>query len=150
VSPTGSVRFRGTGYSVDPRFLGAPATLFVGASRILIEVGKSHCEHLREDYTNEIRRLPEHSLAMATLITAERKQTYFKRQCLLELGPEAQQFLDRLIMRAYGNSWYRDIHRLFNLYQHHGHDELLAAMAEANREHQYTYADVARRLKGVG
>jgi len=53
-------------------------------------------------------------------------------------------------MRAYGNTWYRDIHRLFNLYQHHGHDELLAAMAEANREHQYTYDDVARRLKGVG
>ena len=29
VSPTGSVRFRGTGYSVDPRYLGAPATLHV-------------------------------------------------------------------------------------------------------------------------
>lgn len=150
VSPTGSVRFRGTSYSVDPRYLGAPATLTVLASRILIEAGKSRCEHVREDYTNEIRRLPEHSLAMATLITAERKQSYFKRQCLLELGPEAQQFLDRLIMRAHGNTWYRDIHRLFDLYQRHGHAELLAAMGDANRVHTPTYAEVARRLKGVG
>ena len=113
-------------------------------------MGQSRCEHVRGDYTNEIRRLPEHSLAMATIITAERKQTYFKRQCLLELGPEAQQFLDRLIMGAYGNTWYRDIHRLFDLYQRHGHAELLSAMAEANRERRYTYAEVARRLKGVG
>jgi transposase len=150
VSPTGSVRFRGTGYSVDPRYLGAPATLTILASRILIEVGKSRCEHVREDYTNEIRRLPQHSLAMATVITAERKQSYFKRQCLLELGPDAQQFLDRLIMGAYGNSWYRDIHRLFDLYQRHGHAELLAAMRDANQRHVYSYAEVARRLKGVG
>lgn len=150
VSPTGSVKFRGTGYSVDPRYLGAPANLTILANRIVIEVGKSRCEHIREDHTGEIRRLPEHSLAMATLITAERKQTYFKRQCLLELGPEAQRFLDRLIMRAHGNTWYRDIHRLFDLYQRHGHAELLAAMHDANRVHTCTYAEVARRLKGVG
>lgn len=150
VSPTGSVRFRGTSYSVDPRYLGAPATLTILATRMLITVGKSRCEHVREDYTNEIRRLPEHSLAMATLITAERKQSYFKRQCLLELGPEAQQFLDRLIMQAHGNTWYRDIHKLFELYQRHGHAELLAAMRDANRGHVYTYAEVVRRLKGVG
>jgi transposase len=150
VSPTGSVKFRGTGYSVDPRYLGAPATLTVLANRILIEVGKSRCEHVREDYTGEIRRLSEHSLAMATLITAERKQTYFKRQCLLELGPQAQRFLDRLIMRAHGNTWYRDIHRLFDLYQRHGHAELLLAMVEAGRGHAFTYDGVARRLKGVG
>lgn len=150
VSPTGSVRFRGTGYSVDPRYLGAPAMLKVLAKRILIEVGKSRCEHIREDYTDEIRRLPEHSLAMATVITAERKQTYFKRQCLLELGPEAQQFLDRLIMGTFGNGWYRDIHRLFDLYQRHGHAELLTAMVEAGRGRAYTYDGVARQLKGVG
>jgi transposase len=150
VSPTGSVRFKGTGYSVDPRYLGAPATLTVLSSRIRIEVGKSRCEHMREDYTNEIRRLPEHSLAMATVITAERKQSYFKRQCLLELGPDAQQFLDRLIMAAHGNTWYRDIHRLFDLYQRNGHAELLSAMRDANQRHVYTYAEIARLLKGVG
>jgi len=149
VSPTGSVRFRGTGYSVDPRYLGAPATLTVLADRIRIEVGKSRCEHVREDDTNEIRRLPEHSLAMATVITAERKQTYFKRQCLLELGPPAQQFLDRLIMRAPGNSWYADIHKLFDLYQRHGHGDLLESMSAAVRQNTCTYAAVARLVKGV-
>jgi transposase len=150
VSPTGAVRFRNTGYSVDPRYLGAPATLLVLERRIIIEVGKSRCEHVREDDTGEIRRLPEHSLAMAAIITAERKQTYFKRQCLLDMGPQAQQFLDRLIMRAFGNTWYADIHRLFDLYQRHGQDSLLAAMTEANSAHTHTYAAVLKRLKGVG
>jgi hypothetical protein len=150
VSPTGSVRFRGTGYSVDPRYLGAPATLTILAERIRIDVGKSRCEHVRQDFTNEIRRLPEHSLAMATVITAERKQTYFKRQCLLELGPQAQQFLDRLIMRAPGNSWYADIHKLFDLYQRHGHADLLESMATALRQNDCCYAVVARQVKGVG
>ena len=150
VSPTGAVRFRNTGYSVDPRYLGAPATLLVLERRIIIEAGTSRCEHVREDGTGEIRRLPEHSLALATLITAERKQTYFKRQCLLELGPQAQQFMDRLIMRSPGNAWYKDIHRLFDLYQRHGQNSLLTAMMEANAAHTQTYAAVAKLLKGVG
>ncbi len=149
VSPTGTVRFHGTGYSVDPRYLGAPATLTVLADRIRIEVGKSRCEHVREDDPDEILRLPEYSLAMATVITAERKQTYFKRQCLLELGPQAQQFLDRLIMRAPGNSWYADIHKLFDLYQRHGHGDLLESMASAVRQNTCTYAAVARLVKGA-
>ncbi len=150
VSPTGSVRFRGTGYSVDPRFLGAPATLQIMEKRIVIDAGKSRCEHVREDDTDEIRRLPQHSLALATMITAERKQTYFKRQCLMELGPESQEFLDRFIIRAPGNSWYRDIHRIFDLYQKHGQNTLLAAMAEANRKNTYTYNGIVSLMKGVG
>ena len=150
VSPTGSVNFRNTGYSVDPRYLGAPATLLVLERRLIIEVGKSRCEHVREDGTGEIRRLSEHSLEMATQITAERKNTYFKRQCLLELGPQAQVFLDRLIMRAPGNTWYKDIHRLFDLYQRHGDDSLLSAMAAATSARTCTYAAVVALLKGVG
>jgi transposase len=150
VRPTGAVRYRGSGYSVDPRYLGAPATLLVGAKRIRIEVGRSHCAHLRRDGTDEIFRLPEHSLTMASMITAERKQTYFKRQCLLELGTEAQVFLDRLIMRADGNDWYRDIHRLFDFYQEHGQSSLQAAMAEAKAAGEYSARAVSRRLKGVG
>jgi hypothetical protein len=150
VAPTGTVRWRNAGYSVDPRYLGAPATLLVLERRIIIEVGKSRCEHARDDGSGEVHRLGEHSLAMATLITAERKQTYFKRQCLLELGAPAQQFLDRLIMRAPGNTWYRDIHRLFALFQRHGQAPLLAAMTEANRLRVHTYAAVVAQLKGVG
>lgn len=149
VSPTGTVRFRNTGYSVDPRFLGAPATVLVLERRIVIEVGKTTCEHVREDGTGEIRRLPQHSLALATRITADRKQTYFKRQCLMELGPEALQFLDRLIMQAIGNTWYSDIHRLFDLYQRQGQDALLAAMMAANRAGTHSYAAVVALLKGV-
>jgi len=149
VSPTGSVRYRGTAYSVDPRFLGAPATLLVGAKRIVIHAGKSQCEHDREDFTDEVRRLPEHSLAFATLITAERKQTYFKRQCLLELGPAAQQFLDRLIMRAPGNSWYADIHALFGLYQTHDHASVLDAMAEGVAARRVDVAFVRSQLREV-
>jgi transposase len=150
VSPTGTVRFKGTAYSVDPRYLGAPATLRVLARRLVIEVGRSRCEHARSDFSDEVRRLPEHSLALAAVITASRKQTYFKRQCLMELGPVAQRFLDRLIMRAPGNAWYADIHRLFDFYQQHAHEALLAAMAGALADGRSDIASVLRRLKGVG
>jgi len=67
----------------------------------------------------------------------------------LELGPPAQQFLDRLIMRAPGNSWYADIHKLFDLYQRHGHADLLESMASAVRQNTCTYAAVARLVKGA-
>ena len=150
VSPTGTVRLFGTAYSVDPRFLGAPATIRVGERRLVIEAGTSRCEHVREDHTRDVRRLPEHSLAMATVITASRKQSYFKRQCLMELGPVAQRFLDRLIMRAPGNTWFGDIHRLFDLYQQNDHASLLEAMGEALSAGQGDVAAVSRRLKGVG
>jgi transposase len=150
VSPTGSIKFLNTGYSVDPRFIGAPATLFVKAKTIRIDAGKSTCEHVREDFTGEIHRLPEHSLIMTSVITAERKQTYFKRQCLLELGPAAQIFLDRLIMRAHGNSWYKDIHRLFDIYQSHGQKNLLKAMEIATIAGEPTFNAVKSALKEVG
>lgn len=150
VSPTGTVRFHGTAYSVDPRYLGAPATIRVSERRLVIDVGASRCEHVREDYTDDVRRLSEHSLAMASVITADRKQTYFKRQCLMELGDIAQRFLDRLIMRAPGNTWYKDIHRLFDLYQRHDHASLLTAMGEALTAGQSDVMSVSRRLKGVG
>jgi hypothetical protein len=59
-------------------------------------------------------------------------------------------FLDRLIMRAPGNTWYKDIHRLFDLYQRHGEDSLLSAMTAATGARTCTYTAVVALLKGVG
>lgn len=150
VSPTGTVRVRGTMYSVDPRYLGAPATVALLADRVRLTVNGSVCEHPRVDNADTVQRLPEHNLAMATVITAQRKQTYFKRQCLMELGPIAQQFLDRLIMRAPGNSWYGDIHRLFDLHQRLQTPVLLAAMAATMADGRADLRGLLGHVKEVG
>jgi hypothetical protein len=150
VSPTGTVRVKETMYSVDPRYLGAPATIALLAGRVRLTVNGSVCEHPRIDHAQIVQRLPEHNLAMAAVITAERKRTYFKRQCLMELGPIAQQFLDRLIMRAHGNSWYGDIHRLFDLHQRHGQSLLLTAMAASLAEGRADLRSLLGQLKEVG
>jgi len=97
VTPMGTVSFLGTSYSATARHLGAPATLQVRRDRLDIHVGGTQCSHAREDGTGEVRRLPEHRQEVLAVLHGRRKTATFRRQCLLELGQPAWQFLGRLV-----------------------------------------------------
>ncbi len=146
VLPTGLVRYRGAAYSVDPRRLGAPATLLVRQAAIEIEVGGVRCTHPRHDHSGTVSRLPQHSLAQVAITTEHRKKTYAKRQHLFDLGPAAVTFCDHLIMARPGNSWYADIHRLYDLAMSTGPSRFLGALTRCLARKEVTVAAVASAL----
>jgi hypothetical protein len=62
VLPTGLVRWAGAAYSVDPKRLGAPATLLIRKTTIDFEINDTRCTHPRMDFSGEILRLPAFSV----------------------------------------------------------------------------------------
>lgn len=128
VLPTGWIRWNGTGYTVDPRRLGAPATLLIREKVIDIVVNGVTCTHERKDHSGEISRLPEHSLAQVAITTEERKKTYAMRQHLFDMGPAAVSFCDKIIMGRDGNAWYGDIRKIYEIAMSIGRDRFLGAI----------------------
>lgn len=115
VTPMGTISYLGTAYSATARHLGAPATLLVRKQTIEIIVAGQRSTHTREDHTGEVRRLPEHRLDVLAVLHGARKLATFRRQCLLELGQPAWQFMGPLVLRCPNGQWERPCHDLFDL-----------------------------------
>ena len=148
VLPTGIIRFLGTGYSVDPKRLGAPATLLVRRHSLEIIAGDSRCRHARDDHSGRIYRLPAHSLAQIAAIQGRRKKIYAQRQYLMDLGPGSRGFLDRLIMSCPGNTWYRDLQRLYDVCIAYDPQVVEAALGACHAVGDHFVAAVAAHLSG--
>jgi transposase len=148
VGPTGLVTYRGTPYSVNPRRLGAPATVLVRRTTIELVVGDERIIHDRDDGVPTPHRKPEHSLAEVAMITEGRKRTYIKREYLLHLGPASWTFIDQLVSRHRGNTWYPSIHRLYDLAVKVPATVFLAACERCHRERRYAVIDVQTALRG--
>ena len=149
VLPTGLVRWNGAAYSVDPKRLGAPATLLVRQHVIEIDINGTRCIHPRHDHSGAVSRLPEHSLAQVAITTEHRKKTYAKRQHLFDLGPAAVTFCDHLIMGQPGNGWYRDIHRLYDVAMDAGADRFLGALMRCLERREHTVVAVVTALSSL-
>lgn len=150
VLPTGLVRWAGAAYSVDPKRLGAPATLLIRKTTIDIEINDTRCTHPRLDFSGEISRLPEHSLAQVAITTEQRKKTYAMRQHLFDMGPVALSFCDRVIMSRHGNGWYPDIHHLYDIAMKVGRERFLAALTSCMERREYQVHAVAAFLAKQG
>ena len=120
VTPMGTISYKGTTYSATARHLGAPATVLARAATLEIVVAGQHSTHAREDGTNEVRRLPEHRLEVLGALHGARKVATFRRQCLLELGAPAWQFMGPLVHRCPDGRWARPCHELFDLLTEYG------------------------------
>jgi len=134
VLPTGTVHILGTTYSVDPKRVGAPAMVLLRATEVEIVIGGSRCVHRRVDHCDLPQRLPEHRREMLGAVFGERKRNSFQRQCLWELGRDAQDFLEGLVHRcgADATGWYRPVAQLYALLEEHGDSVLREAMASAH------------------
>ncbi len=149
ISPMATVSFDGTSYTAPPRRIGATATLFVTAGHVELVVDQERCRHVRQDLTGQVMRLPEHRTEMLAVIHGQRKVNYFRRQCLLELGPEAATFLEQLVHRHPGGTWSPVVNELFDLLQKHSPTALRAALAACHREGRYDALSVHRQLRRV-
>jgi transposase len=142
-----TVPYAGTPYSTPPKRLGAPVTLLVRAEWIDMHIGELHWRHRRRDGVKTVQRLPEHRREMLTVVHGERKHRYFERQCLLELGRPAHDFLEQLVHRHHGGSWYPEVQKLFELLLRWGDDELRRAFERCNAEGAYSARAVARAIR---
>jgi hypothetical protein len=146
VTPMGTLSFRGTGYSATTRHLGAPATLLVRRDRLEIHVGDERSTHVREDGTGEVRRLPEHREDVLAALHGRRKVATFRRQCLLELGQPAWQFLGQLVHLCPDGRWERPCTELFELLQVHGDGAMRDAFVRCVARETFAVSDVRRVL----
>jgi transposase len=149
VLPTGTVHILGTTYSVDPKRVGAPAMVLLRASEVEIVIGGSRCVHHRVDHCDLPQRLPEHRREMLGAVFGERKRNSFQRQCLWELGRDAQDFLEGLVHRcgADATGWYRPVAQLYALLEEHGDSVLREAMANAHSAKRHDVPAVVRALR---
>lgn len=147
VTPMGTVTFRGTSYSATATHLGAPATLLVRKQSIDIYVGGEHCEHLRADHTGEVRRLPAHREDVLAVLHGKRKLATFRRQCLLELGQPAWQFLGHLVHQCPLGRWEKPCSDLYDLLTVHGDGAMLDAFTRCVARATFTVTAVRAALR---
>lgn len=148
VGPTAMVHIHGTSYSVDPKKVGAPAVIHLGARSVRVVIGGQSWTHERRDHCDTPQRLPQHRTEMLGAIYGERKHNTFKRQCLFELGPGAREFLEALIHRLGPQStgWYQPVHRLFALLEEHGDEPMETALGLCAARGALTVREVHHQL----
>jgi transposase len=128
VTPMGTVSYEGTQYAATERHLGATATLLIRKNEVEVIVSGQRSVHAREDHTGEVRRLPSQRAAVLKVLHGDRKRATFRRQCLLELGPEARSFLAPLVHTCPDGRWDQPCEQLYGLLMKHGDDAMRLAL----------------------
>lgn len=148
VTPMGTVSYGGTAYFATAKRIGAPATLFVRKDEIEIVVANDveRSTHARRDHARTVQRLPHQREDMLAAIHGKRKIATFRRQCLLELGRPAWEFLGILVHRCPEGRWEVPCSDLFDLLMAHGDQAMRGAFARCVACERYTVADVRRAL----
>jgi transposase len=150
VTPVGTIVFNMTPYQVDPRAIGTVATVLVRKDSLDIRtVRGTTCMHIRRDGVRTVQRLPGQAYQTLALLHGERKQNYYRRQCLLELGPLPAQFLEEIIHRHPDGRWVPLVNRLFALLDECGADRMRAALALCFKRERFDLFAVSAALKEV-
>jgi transposase len=146
VGPTAKVFHQGQSYSMPPESIGFPATLFLYPEQVRIVARKHEALHDRLPAGKHESFLPEHRVAMLANVTGKRAKLYFKRQQLLELGPDAEALLTEIVHR-HPRTWTAEVEILFDLLQSFGEERLAAALREAVVQHLFGARFVERILR---
>lgn len=151
VAPTGTVSVRGTAYFASARRIGAPATIAIRAHEIEIVVGDvgERSVHARKDDAGVVQRLPEQRVAVLAAVHGRRKEATFRRQCLLDLGGVAWDFLGELVHRCPNGAWEGPCTELYELLDVHGDDVMRSAFAYCNARRQHTVKDVVEAIDAI-
>ncbi len=131
VRTTGFVEHAGIRYSMPPKTIGIPATLFLYPERVRI-VTKNSVEvaHSRFPAVGTASYRPEDRVAKLAAVHGRRGRLYLQRQEILELGPPAEALLTEWVHRPRYN-WKHQVERLHALLVAHGPAPVLAAIEQA-------------------
>lgn len=149
VTPMGTISWGGTPYFATAQRIGAPATLLIRRDTIELVVGDGgeKCVHVRRDGVGVVQRHPEQRDDMLGAVHGRRKQATFRRQCLIELGKPARDFLGILVHVCPDGRWEQPCAELFDLLQEHGDEAMRAALGRCVTRKRYTAADVVVALR---
>jgi transposase len=136
VGPTGMVIFEGSSYSMPAEAVSVSGTLFLYRDRVRIVAGRHTAEHPRLYTSGTQSILPEHRSSAVAAISGKRGKRYLKREHLLQLGPEAHEFLTELVHRR-PKWWIADVDRLHDALQQYGDDRLRGALHSAIEQDLY-------------
>jgi transposase len=151
VAPTGTVSVRGTAYFASARRIGAPASIAIRANSVEIVVGDAgeRSVHVRTDGAGVVQRLPAQRVEILAAVHGRRKQATFRRQCILDLGEEAWEFLSVLVHRHPGGNWEGPCSELYELLEVHGDEVLRSAFSQCNARKQHTVKDVIAAIDAL-
>ena len=147
VGPTAEVEFEGLRYSMPPRAVNVPATLFLYEKRLRIVAAGSRveAEHTRRTKGEPPAPLPEHRAAKIAAVHGDRAKLYAKRQALLDLGPDALALLTEITHRE-GRLASRRVEELYLLLEQHGDVALRAAITHVVVSGRLFVSSVRRAL----
>lgn len=145
VGPTAEVMFEGVPYSMPPEAALIAGTLFLYENRIRIVAGRFESSQRRRNKGEPPAPLPEHRSAKIAAVHGKRAKLYEKRQQVLNLGPQALALLTEITHREPKLAG-RRVEELYALLEHHGDDDLRAAIGRAVDRGALSVAAVRRSL----
>lgn len=130
VGLTAMVEYEGVRYSMPPKSMSMPGTLFLYPNRVRIVARHYDVEHPRRPEVGQTSYLPEHRADLVAEVHGDRGKLYLKRQQILELGRPALDFLTEVI-HARPRTWRGDVEKLHDLLTAQGPQKVLTAIQEA-------------------
>jgi transposase len=134
--PTGMVRHDGHDYSMPAEAMSVPGTLYLYQDRVRIVAGGHQALHPRLWEPGARSLLPEHRSSAVAAVSGKRARRYLKREHLLQLGPEAHEYLTELVHRR-PRIWTADVEELHELLQTHGDGAFRVALHRALADRLY-------------
>jgi hypothetical protein len=121
VGPTAMVTHQRVRYAMPAAACGLPATLWLYPDRVkIVTAGSRHeATHPRFPAHGTVSYLPGQRAAQLAAVAGARKQLYFMRERILELGPVGEAYLTELIHQR-PHTWTGDVERLFALLEELG------------------------------
>lgn len=148
VRTTGLVEHEGIRYSMPPRTIGIPGTLFLYPQRVRIETRDgTQVEHPRYPEVGQTCYRSEDRVAKLAAVHGQRAQLYQKRQEILELGPSAEALLTEWVHQPKMN-WKHQVEQLHDLLLAYGPQRTLGAIEHVlsnGRHHARAIAWVLER-----
>lgn len=149
VGPTAEVLFEGVRYSMPPKSMHVPATLYLYQDRVRIVAGQHVSEQKRRTKHDPYSAPQEHRAEMIAAVNGKRAKLYYKRQQLFALGSVAAQYLTELVHRR-SKTWITDVEKLFDLLQEHGEESLRSALTRGVTEQLFGAEYIAHFLLPLG
>jgi len=143
VRTTGFVEYAGVRYSMPPRTIGMPATLFLYPKRVrLLARDGTEVEHPRTPLVGKTSYRSEDRVAKLAAVHGKRAKLYEQRQEILELGPPAERLLTEWVHNGRFH-WKYQVESLHGLLLCHGAQRTLAAIERVLADGRYHVKAIA-------
>ena len=134
VHTTGFVEYEGIRYSMPPKTIGIPGTLFLYPDKVrIVTRDGTEVSHPRRPEVGNTSYRSEDRVAKLAAVHGERAKLYQKRQEILELGPPAEALMTEWVHHP-KMFWKGQVEALHDLLMSYGPQRTLEAIEQAVRD----------------